>query len=94
MLAYTSWVHKYNGNIDYLSPTYLNSVLLYGQKIWQFEVLHTNYQNIINYYATNIISRYYNNYDLITAITYRSGVSSFSSWQVDVSPTNGVQMSL
>ena len=49
---------------------------------------------LIIYYATDIISRYYNNYDLITAITYRSGVSSFSSWQVDVSPTNGVQMSL
>lgn len=34
---------------------------------------------LIIYYATDIISRYYNNYDLITAITYRSGVSSFSS---------------
>ena len=49
---------------------------------------------LIIYYATDIISRYYNNYDLITAIIYRSGVSSFSSWQVDVSSTNGVQMSL
>ena len=93
MLAYTSWVHKYNGNIDYLSPRVHNRLwTLALTHIFKFKFGYCMAKKfdslkfyiliikiLIIYYATDIISRYYNNYDLITAIIYRSGVSSFSS---------------